>query len=897
MMIQKQLCRCLLAEVINLNSPRNRSIAETIYGDIEKNDYLIELYSDLLKAYTRKLFNRSNPDFTPKKINDLLSFADILSKSTGTKNSGIHKVWSQQIIVLLDKLYQKDNKINFFKYSILTSCNNFQGLETANIDFNSTSVFDQLIEISNKEYYRVPNTESNYFFEDQKSIFDGFSHQYFSFSAPTSLGKSYVMRVFIKQRILQNFNDDFAIIVPTKALINETKTKLLEDLGQKLMQENGYKVVVSANDKVLEHDYHFIHIMTPERFLYLLNTMNKTVKYLFIDEAHKISTKDARSPFYYELVNKLSSTNPKPHIIFSSPNIPNPEEYLKLVQGQEGKSNKRTTYAPVSQMKYLIDLKDGSVKAFNDYSKSLIKMGNANHKLTLSSLINHVTGLDEQNIVYCSSLRETIEQAMEYAENYTPNLSNELQDELLKLSKDIQNEINKKYILADLVKIGVAFHVGYLPAGIRKRIEDAFKKGSIKTLFCTSTLIEGVNLPADNLFITNYKNGRSNLDKVSFRNLVGRVGRIDKSLFGNVFMVCLSNSNENTINKYEDLLIHEIPNQTLSIDSSITTTQKKAIISGLINNDFELSTKTKNTTEDEFNFMRKEALIYINDLKDEKNSLIVQELNKFATLEEIEIIKKNIQKLEPNSSIDVSPDQYRNLKAFVASGEKYPDLLPDGNVDYNSVVDFMTKLGRVFKWHIYEKKSLGYTSKKSSILSHVSWYSIILYKWMSGNGLSFIINGSITYKEDHPETGIWANNWKIEDFYDKENPKHKNLIIADTLNTIENVILFRVANYFREFSTEYKLQHDKKSFDNDWYEYVEYGTTNSLTILLQRYGYHREAAQYIILHKEDFVDFSIATDTAPFVLRKNRLLDCPDESTKDETKEIYINIPELFIEE
>jgi hypothetical protein len=168
---------------------------------------------------------------------------------------------------------------------------------------------------------------------------------------------------------------------------------------------------------------------------------------------------------------------------------------------------------------------------------------------------------------------------------------------------------------------------------------------------------------------------------------------------------------------------------------------------------------------------------------------------------------------------------------------------------------------------------------------------------MSGYGLSSIIYGAIKYKEEHPETGIWTNNWRIEDFYNKDDPKHKNLVIADTLNTIENVILFSVANYFREFSTEYKLQHGNKPFDNDWYEYVEYGTTNKLTILLQRYGYHREAASYINLHKNELVNFTIATDTAPFVLRKKLLLNCSDENTKTETSEIYINIPELFIEE
>lgn len=167
---------------------------------------------------------------------------------------------------------------------------------------------------------------------------------------------------------------------------------------------------------------------------------------------------------------------------------------------------------------------------------------------------------------------------------------------------------------------------------------------------------------------------------------------------------------------------------------------------------------------------------------------------------------------------------------------------------------------------------------------------------MSGHGLSSIISRAIKYKEENPETGIWVNNWKVEEFYDKNNQKHKNLVIADTLNTIDKIILFSVANYFREFSAEYKLQNGNKPFDNDWYEYVEYGTTNKLTILLQRYGYHREAASYINYHRNKFVDFSKSTDVAPFVLRKNLLLNCSDENAKSETPEIYINIPELFID-
>lgn len=44
-------------------------------------------------------------------------------------------------------------------------------------------------------------------------------------------------------------------------------------------------------------------------------------------------------------------------------------------------------------------------------------------------------------------------------------------------------------------------------------------------------------MPADNLFITDNKIFRSEMEPVDFRNLIGRVGRISFNLFGNVYFV------------------------------------------------------------------------------------------------------------------------------------------------------------------------------------------------------------------------------------------------------------------------------------------------------------------------------------------------------------------------
>lgn len=110
-------------------------------------------------------------------------------------------------------------------------------------------------------------------------------------------------------------------------------------------------------------------------------------------------------------------------------------------------------------------------------------------------------------------------------------------EELKKAIKLTKEFIHKDYYLVDFLQYGVGFHFGTLPQLIRNCIERLYKKGIIKYLFCTSTLLEGVNLPAKNMFILNNKKGRSNMSKLDFWNLGGRAGRLNCELYGNVYCV------------------------------------------------------------------------------------------------------------------------------------------------------------------------------------------------------------------------------------------------------------------------------------------------------------------------------------------------------------------------
>jgi len=144
-------------------------------------------------------------------------------------------------------------------------------------------------------------------------------------------------------------------------------------------------------------------------------------------------------------------------------------------------------------------------------------------------------GKDKTNIIFCNSKKEAVEWSRAYAEDCDEIDDADLDD----LIQSVKDDIHDDCYLAETLKKGVAFHVAYVPTAIKEKIESLFKKGTIKTVFCTSTLLEGVNFPADNLFLLLKDNSHwlKEKERANFKNLIGRVGRIEFNLLGNVFLI------------------------------------------------------------------------------------------------------------------------------------------------------------------------------------------------------------------------------------------------------------------------------------------------------------------------------------------------------------------------
>lgn len=874
---------------------KKKTFGEVYFSELNQNSYLKEIYEDILYNYALKVFRFTNRKKKEIPIEKALAFADLLSKSNHPTLADEQKMWAQEIITMLLYVYPEDQRVSYVAGAVLEAVGNYQGFDIAKSSYRGTDFLDRLTAEYKKDFYAIPGEDDKYFMVAQKMAFDRFTTDYFSYSGPTSMGKSYIMRMFIKQQILDGQRKNFALVVPTKALINEIYKKVTDDL-KKNLHEFRYHIITAAGDAALESeekDRNYIFIMTPERLLYLLiNEKDIHLDYLFIDEAHKLSGADKRSAFYYQFVHMLSDREDKPRIFFASPNVPNPEIYLKLISEVDLEklidNRLSSAFSPVSQEKFLINLDDKEVSIYNEHTKEAIPLtsiaiDDADLTDVLLRFEKDENGEEVQSIVYFPSTRKTVVAARDFAANRVEKTDCK---ELMDLAQDIKNEVHGEYYLVDLIKKGIAYHIGYLPSSIRQRIEDLFKDGKITTLFCTSTLIEGVNLPADNLFVTDFKNGTKHMQPVDFRNLIGRVGRLEYNLYGNVFLVAVS---EKAKEKYEQLLEADIKPQTLSVEKGLTKPQKRNVIEALVAGTVEFAEYPEGKQSgDSYDLMRKFGITLLNDILKDRDTLVRREFTKLMKPGEEDAIRQQFQNrtdyLQEND-ITVSVDQSESLyQAIAQNGLEFPKIFDDGSFDYDELTAFLERLCRIFKWEIYEADTLGHVGKYSHKHGKLSWYQVILAQWVRGNGLSAIMYQAIKNKEDNPKGAMYIDREYVDYDYSRN---HKNIVISDVLSVIDEVILFKLSNYFLKVSKAYK-EIKGEDPEHDWYEFVEYGSTNEDTINIQKHGFSRESAIYILDHPE------LVIQTKPLKLSRKAIDECRNQGVKNDTELISYNIPELF---
>ncbi len=329
-----------------------------------------------------------------------------------------------------------------------------------------------------------------------KKLLDG---QNLAISAPTSFGKSFVIDAFIEIRKPANV----MIIVPTIALTDETRRRLYRKFSRE------YKIITTADVEPSEKN---IFIFPQERALNYLNKID-SIDIMIVDEFYKASYKfdKERSPSLVKAIIKLGDKAKQRY--FLAPNITKLEDNPFTKDMEFLHLDFNTVYLEKYELYRDIN-KDNQKKAdvllkilSSKKTKSLIYAGTYSNIDSISTIL--LANLPEQN-------NQLLQQFSEWlGKNYDYNWS-----------------------LTNLVKRGVGIHNGRLHRSLSQIQVKLFEETEgIDSIISTSSIIEGVNTSAENVVIWMNKNGSSGLNDFTYRNIMGRGGRMFKHFIGRIYIL------------------------------------------------------------------------------------------------------------------------------------------------------------------------------------------------------------------------------------------------------------------------------------------------------------------------------------------------------------------------
>lgn len=96
--------------------------------------------------------------------------------------------------------------------------------------------------------------------------------------------------------------------------------------------------------------------------------------------------------------------------------------------------------------------------------------------------------------------------------------------------------VGKRWPLVKAVEYGFGVHHARIPRAIASHMVRMFNRSELPVLFCTSTLIEGVNTAARTVLIFDKKISKSDYDFFTFANIRGRAGRLGQHHVGQVYL-------------------------------------------------------------------------------------------------------------------------------------------------------------------------------------------------------------------------------------------------------------------------------------------------------------------------------------------------------------------------
>jgi hypothetical protein len=335
-------------------------------------------------------------------------------------------------------------------------------------------------------------------------------------SAPTSFGKSAIIHGIIASKKFHNI----VIVVPTLALIDETR--------RKMARHQGYRVITQNSQRKGERN---IFVLTPER----VNERGDLgdTDFFIVDEFYKLGTRfrsDDRSTTLNLAFYKLWKTGAQFYMLGPS---------IDAISAGFTDSF-RCKFLRMNYTTVVTDVEKITVAA-------------SQREAALLELLAKVRG---PTIIYCSSPNS----ANDLARRLVEERQEKQVDELTDLADWLGEQYHPDWSLVKALRRGIGIHHGRIPRALAQAQIRLFDAGLLDFIICTSTMIEGVNTAAKNVIIWDNTLNREELDFFTFSNIKGRTGRMFRHFVGRVYV--FDEPPQHQADLEVDIPVHEQNNTT-----------------------------------------------------------------------------------------------------------------------------------------------------------------------------------------------------------------------------------------------------------------------------------------------------------------------------------------------
>jgi len=332
---------------------------------------------------------------------------------------------------------------------------------------------------------------------------------------------------------------------------------------------------------------------------------------------------------------------------------------------------------------------------------------------------------------------------------------------------------------------------------------------------------------------------------VDFWNLAGRAGRLTKDLSGNIICLRVINKKNRWDKPDKDLKVVKV--KEISTVESILMTNKSKFYTN-IGKSIEGKPFTRKSISDNEKKM----------LDSYANILAYHSLTKTDSILRSKFIDHNkegtsiLHKIDSN--IEVPKEilaQSTNIKLVYQNNIlTLAKMLPEvpEEVNYKSCLAMLNILYDYYNWKEEESGGRKPLVKDKSILTY---YAVLMNSWINSKPLNVIIKDVINYYTLNKRIIFLRSDQAV--IFDPKNRFHINKLVNTIVSDIENVLRFKIKNYVSNYTLLInEIEEDSSVID--WSEYLEYGTTDKITIELQNLGFPRHLATLL---KNKYIHFFI----------------------------------------